>query len=69
MPLKLAPSVVVLAVLGACDHRAVVRWLVVSLLASAFLTLGFRPSIACCVGSPFNFFGAPLKFFYPRTSC
>jgi hypothetical protein len=68
MPVKLAPSVVVLALVGACDRRPLVRWLVASALASAFLATGPNPIYdALHRLPPFSFFGAPLKFFYLTT--
>jgi hypothetical protein len=65
MPVKLAPSVVVLALAGALGRGSTTRWLVITALVSAFLATGPNPVYdALHAVPPLSFFGAPLKLFY-----
>lgn len=63
--LKIAPSVAVLALVGALDRRPVARWLLVATCVAAILATGANPVYDMLHRlPPFNFFVAPLKLFY-----
>lgn len=65
LPCKLAPVVVLLALVGAFDRRAVVRALTLVAAGAALLATGPAPLMRVLHGLPlFAFFAGPFKFFY-----
>src|SRR5262249_30767929 len=65
LPCKLAPVVLLLALVGAVDRRAVVRGIVFVAASAAVLATGPAPLMRVLHGLPlFDFFAGPFKFFY-----
>jgi hypothetical protein len=65
LPCKLAPVVLLLALVGVCDRRTVVRALALLAAGAAVLATGPAPLMRVLHGLPlFDFFAGPFKFFY-----
>ncbi len=65
LPCKLAPVVLLLGLVGACDRRTVVRALALVAAGAAILATGPAPLMRVLHGLPlFDFFAGPFKFFY-----